>query len=253
MSKTIEYDILFCLPGKEFSGDFLMNWSNLLISLCNTGLKCGYINKYNPNLYYVRTQCLGGKNNKPKHQKVFGDDINYKYIVWIDSDNFPTFYDITRLINQDKDIIAGIYHMEKNNLFATVKEKNDSYREKFGTYKFLDNDTINLLKKNILEEFSNENPEELLIKNNMVDKNGVPIEKYLLPVYYTGMGCMIVKQGVFEKIGYPWFLPQEFITENGNKDFMGDDVSFCLLAEKKGFKTYVDIGVQIGHEKKYII
>jgi GT2 family glycosyltransferase len=36
-------------------------------------------------------------------------------------------------------------------------------------------------------------------------------------------------------------------------DFTMEDVSFCLRAQERGYKIFVDTNVRLGHEKKQIL
>jgi hypothetical protein len=240
-------DIVFCLPGKNFSGNWLKNWSHLIIGLKEQNISFAFINEYNSNVYYVRSQCLIGNNKEKKYQKPFENRINYKNIMWIDSDNIPTLQSILRLLAHDKDIVSGIYHMQgaENKLFATVEKMNDKDYIKEGNYKYLNDDIIEKELKLIID----------VNKNKKIDFNNIPIKNFLKKVDYTGMGYMLVKNGVFEKIGYPWFSP-EFYNVPGNEkiqDFMSEDVSFCMKAKKAGFEIFVDISMIVPHEKTGII
>ena len=47
----------------------------------------------------------------------------------------------------------------------------------------------------------------------------------------------MIENGVFEKLEYPWFAPQMQVFESGEvQDMCGEDVSFCLDAQKADFE-----------------
>ena len=52
-----------------------------------------------------------------------------------------------------------------------------------------------------------------------------------------GMGVCLIKTEVFQKLPKPWF-GMEWQTEGGY--FLGEDISFCRLAKKHGFKIWID-------------
>lgn len=110
--------------------------------------------------------------------------------------------------------------MEGGKQFAAVKDWNEETFKTNGSFKFL------------------ESPD-------------LP-EKGLLEVAYSGFGFLLIKQGVFESIDYPWFSP-EHITIGNCVDFASEDVSFCLKARRAGFKIHVDPTVIVGHEKSQIL
>lgn len=66
----------------------------------------------------------------------------------------------------------------------------------------------------------------------------------------VGMAFTLVKREVFEKIGEPYFrfIPADYEAKNPASGwFHGEDHSLCVLAREKGFKSYVDCGVHLGH------
>ena len=65
----------------------------------------------------------------------------------------------------------------------------------------------------------------------------------LKEVRANGMGWMLVKYSVFESIDNPFDLKVED----------GEDVIFQRKALEKGYKSYVDTSVIVGHEKSFII
>jgi hypothetical protein len=64
-----------------------------------------------------------------------------------------------------------------------------------------------------------------------------PESQGLEPVDYVGMGVMMVKREVFEKIEAPWFaIPYSTI---GNH-YIGEDVFFCRKAKEAGYEVLLD-------------
>ena len=60
----------------------------------------------------------------------------------------------------------------------------------------------------------------------------------------------MIENGVFEKLEYPWFAPQMQVFESGEvQDMCGEDVSFCLDAQKANFEIWCDPRIRVGHEK----
>ena len=59
------------------------------------------------------------------------------------------------------------------------------------------------------------------------------------------MGFMLVKKGVFESIEYPFDMVD--VTTKG------EDLVFQIKALEKGFKSYIDPSIILGHEKSYIL
>jgi len=237
--KSIKYqkeavDIIFLVPGRETSMTWVVAWSDLIVKCLQANLKIKFITQYNAVVYYARNACLMGNNTAQADQELFGGQFNYKYICWIDSDTLPSFEGLARLINQDKDIIGGIYKMQNNKDFAVVKEIDYDYFKKNGHFEFLSVNEVKALCT--------------------INRKSKDIKDTLMEVEYSGFGFMLIKKGVFEAIKYPWFKPLFFdIPGNDITEFMSEDVSFCQSAKKLGFKVFVDFAIQCGHVKSFII
>jgi len=212
--------IIACLPGKSYSGEFIKAWTLFLSKCLENGIEIALSQNYSPNIYYVRNLCLGGDIRKGIEQKPFQGKIEYDYLLWVDSDNIPTYSALISLLNRNVDICAGIYKMQDGR-FATVKEWDTSSLIENGEMKFCQD--IDLKDKTDLIE-----------------------------VAYTGMGFMLVKFGVFEKMRYPWFQPLN-LDVGRIKDFATEDIYFCQKIQSLGFKVFVDPTVKIGHEKCFVI
>jgi len=217
--------IIFCLPGQQFSGNFLSCWSEILLSCAYSGIQVMLSQKYSCNIYYVRNMCLGGDVGRGKNQKPFNGKVDYDYIMWLDSDQIFKPAQFQRLILDDEDIVAGMYKMSNGKHFAVCENWDEKFFEENGHFKFL---------------------EEVDLKESKLNTKG------LMEVSYVGMGFMLVKKGVFESLEYPWFRP-EFKKIGGAQDFTMEDVSFCLRAQQEGFKVHVDPSIIVGHEKKLIL
>ena len=213
--------IVFCLPGNNFSGKFLDSWSETLAYCFANGIQPILSRKESSNVYYVRSMCLGADVNRGETQKPFNGQLDYDYLMWIDSDIIYHPQQIQKLINHNQDIVSGIYMMSGGRCFATVKDWDEEFFKQNGYFKFL-------------------SPEDL------------KDQKSLLEVAYTGMGFILVKKGVFESLTYPWFKPLE--KRIGNMcDFTTEDVSFALRAREQGYKIFIDPSIRVGHEKKIVL
>ncbi len=73
-----------------------------------------------------------------------------------------------------------------------------------------------------------------------------------MEVEYNGMGFMLIKKGVFEKVEYPWFC--QLKKQIGDlEDYCSEDVAFCHLARKAGFQIFIDPQLIVGHEKMRVL
>jgi hypothetical protein len=67
---------------------------------------------------------------------------------------------------------------------------------------------------------------------------------------------MLMKNGVFESLEYPWFQPiwKEYeINGKQIRDFTMEDVAFCHMIKEKGYDVYIEPTVRVGHEKMMVL
>ena len=65
----------------------------------------------------------------------------------------------------------------------------------------------------------------------------------IIQVRANGMGFMLVKKGVFESLENPFDMGMR----------KGEDIVFQTKALEKGFKSYVDPTIFVGHEKTFVM
>lgn len=89
------------------------------------------------------------------------------------------------------------------------------------------------------------------ISFNITDDKWVRIRtktdsKGLEKVNGTGMGLMLTSMKVFEKMPRPWF---HIGYSTVNHKFLGEDILFCMRAEKLGYETFIDhdLSKQVSH------
>ena len=165
--------------------------------------------------------CVGGTSLGGELQKPFGGEVDYDYIMWIDSDIVFLPDDFFQLLAHQKDIASGLYSMEGGRGFACVKDWDEVFYEKAGHFNFLTSQDI-------------------------------AGKSELFPVNYVGMGWMLVKKGVFEKIKYPWFEPLRKKI-GSSTEFTTEDVTFCHKAKDAGFQINIDPSIVVGHEKTVVL
>lgn len=69
----------------------------------------------------------------------------------------------------------------------------------------------------------------------------------LFEVDRIGMGCVLIKIGVFAAMDYPWFY-QGMTTD---KRLVGEDWTFCINARREGFKIFCDSSWCVEHEAEF--
>lgn len=240
-------NVVFCLPGKSYSNNFLVAWSETLVELQAHNIHYYISNKYSSNVFFVRNMCLGGSVLSGIDQQVFDGRIDYDYIFWIDSDMVFKSTDVLRLIatmetNKELNILSGMYLMEGGSNFATVDKGNFDYKlfvENDGVFPFMNFISVICKKEQIFE------------------------------AEYTGFGFICIRKGVFEKCKYPWFRPYTFafdieVTREDEEDedekkkivsivdYCSEDVGFCRMVQGLGFKVHVDPKIIVGHEKTHV-
>ena len=94
--------IIFCIPGKNFSGHFLKSWSKLINELQSMDIEWNLVTLYHPIVYQARLKCLNR-----------AVENNYDYLMWIDSDMVFEPFDFKQLLSHDEDIVSGLYMIQK--------------------------------------------------------------------------------------------------------------------------------------------
>jgi hypothetical protein len=213
--------IVFCMPGRTYSREFLLAWSDLLIQATAKGHQCMISQQYSSVVHFARARCLGGDVLKGPDQKPFQGQVEYDAMMWIDSDMVFKPEDFFNILESPHDVTAGIYMMEDLQHLAVVKDWDTEYFSKTGTFKFL-------------------SPPDL--------EN----EPQYVPVSYAGMGWMLIRKGVLEDLKYPWFWsPLQQVGEL--VDMSSEDVALCKAMTAAGHQVYIDKTLRVGHQKNMII
>jgi len=220
--------VAVALPGREFSGSFLKNWSQTLLHLTSIGYKVIMINDYSSFVPFSRMKTLGLDVLRGATQTPFDGKIDYDVWLTIDSYVFVLPEQVVELIEEtDKHpVISGLYRMTDLKHYAAVKDWDVEYFKKYGTFEFIDiNDPI------LNEKYIN--------------------------VVYNGMGFFACRKGVIENLKYPYFSYPliEIETEDGKilRDMCSEDVAFCKNLKDAGYKITVKTSLRVGHEKMLVI
>ena len=133
-------------------------------------------------------------------------DMGCTHVLFIDSDMRFPKDGLERLLAHDKDIVAANYC----------------------TRKFPMNPVA----------FSNDQNSDRVFTN--------PDSTGLEPVAAIGMGFMLIKCEVFEKIAEPYFM---IGYSQANKVYTGEDIYFCRKARSAGYEVLLDhdLSKEIGH------
>jgi hypothetical protein len=214
--------VIIALPGRSFSGSFLMNWTDTVIHLARNGYHVKVVNEYSSFVPFSRMKTLGLDVLRGADQKPFGGNVDYDVWLTIDSDIMFTPEQVIELIEDTKKypVVSGLYRMEDLEHYACVKKWDTDYFKQTGSFQFMPVD----------EGSSN---------------------KYI-SVAYNGMGFFACRKGVIEKLKYPYFS-YPLIEFDGLKDMCSEDVAFCKNLIDAGFEIHVNTTLRVGHEKTLVI
>ena len=213
--------VVACIPGREFSGRFFDAWNEFAERCREVGVRLIVSRRYDAVVYYARNRVAGGDVRRGPKQAPWGGEVDYDYMLWIDSDVVFRFEDFQALLAHKVDMVGGLYLMADNQRYAAVEHMDDALFQEQGEFEFL-------------------TPAKVESRTGLV------------PVDYCGFGFVLVRRGVFEKLEYPWFRP---ITVEicGCSEFTSEDVGFCLMAKKAGLQMMIDPEVVVGHEKAVVL
>ena len=215
--------IVICLPGNDYSSMWLMNhFMPFLTKLGEWNAKFRIAQKSGSNVCEVRETILGAEFGKPLTAltKPWNGQIEYDYMLWIDSDVLFTPEHFEALYRWNKDIVCGLYLKNQGGDFAPARMDPE----------FEAGRANNIWSLNV---------------RDLIGKEGE-----LLEVITASMGFCLVKNNVFEKIQRPWFPSMPVKMPGGDELFCGEDVNFSFRAREAGFKFYIDPTVIIPHYKQ---
>jgi len=216
--------LVFALPGKSYSREFLLAWSDLLMQASSKGHQVMISQQYSSVVHFARAKCLGGDVLKGPDQKPFQGQVDYDAMMWIDSDIVFKPEDFFTLLESPHDVTAGYYMMEDLQNVAAVKDWDEDFFKQNGSFKFL-------------------RPDDLTAAHE---------DSRYLEVAYAGMGWMLIKKGVVESIKYPWFW-SDLERIGPLVDMNSEDVAFCKALKEAGHPVYLDTKLRVGHQKLLII
>jgi len=220
--------VILALPGRTFSGKFMLNLLETFITLRAHKYEVVITNEYSSYVTFSRMKTLGLDVLKGVDQKPFGGELDYDVWVTIDSDIIYTQSQILELI-EDTDkypVVSGIYRMEDMKHYAMVKEWDLEHFKNTGSFQFA---TVEAMKD----------------------------EPKHIPVAYNGMGFFACRKGVIEKLKYPYFSYPLIEIEGKDgvllRDTCSEDVAFCKNLTDAGIPIIVNTSLRVGHEKTLVI
>ena len=220
--------VVIALPGRTYSGRFMMNLLNTMMIMKSRGYDVILTNEYSSYVTFSRMKTLGLDVLKGVDQKPFDGKIDYDVWLTIDSDIVFSPEQVMELVEDTKTypVVSGVYRMEDLKHYACVKEWNVDYFKKMGTFQFVKVDDFERAPK-------------------------------FVSVAYNGMGFFACRKEVIEKLKYPYFSYPLIEIEGKDgviiRDTCSEDVAFCKNLTDAGMEIIVNTTLRVCHEKTLVI
>jgi len=212
--------LIVVLPGGIYSMGFFASWTKLVRDISNGIPQAGidqvaFVNVYSPVVYQGRNSMLLAGQKPTKDAQPFNGD--YDYILWLETDMVFEPSDVLKLFDADVESISALYSMG-------AKVPNIA-----------------------VAGWWNARGEQQRLNIPAV----LATEGSFMKVDFHGLGFLLQKKGVLERIGYPWF--NELYELRGEEyEYLGDDFSMCKQLKERGVDLYVHTKVAVGHEKTMV-
>ena len=227
-------DVVFCTPGHPSSKDWQIGFDRVKRGLEESGVVVGEASAVGPDVIAVRNKCLSDRE-KPGFrvdQVPFGGKYRYGRICWLDSDSHIKVGDVDSLMRYDVPVVGGWSKLEPRP-GEGISDGNEVSCGYLGEDGF---------------------PVAYTMKTLM----GAPRDdRGLVEVWYTGLPFTMFKEGVFEKLGYPWFRSwvHTYKDREGVEcaESLAEDAALCSRLRDLKVPIYIDPKVRVGHAKMLIL
>ena len=156
-------------------------------------------------------------------------DGGYDYVMMVDNDVTPKRDALVRLLSHNEDVVTGYYaHRGNDNL----------YNGRTCVCKVFQPNGQPYFNYPLESEYTATEMEEL-------KKDGE-----LVRIHGGGMGCILIRTSVFERLFYPWYDWINYADEN--RGMLSEDLYFCEKCHAEEIPIYVDPNVPAGHMLRHI-
>ena len=194
---------------------------------------------------YTCAICNPASANVARNRNVgvhLAKNMGVRWVLMVDDDMVLPTDTITRLVAAKKDIVSGLCTTRTSPYSLTVYKKLPNGRYKDMEYEELNQDG--------LTEVDGVGGACVLIGENVFNK--IPAPWYAMPPSYVTPLLHSIQYNLAGGLSLDKILdenkldlPTEFTQEDCGVD--GEDLYFCGLVKKFGFKIYLDAGLEVGH------
>lgn len=212
--------IRICIPGNAYTPGFFRSWTEFVHHLAKTEHypPFTFSNFYSPLLAHGRNELLLAGQKPVPTVEPFGGA--YDWVFFLETDIVFTPEDFLALYiaatEKSLDVVTGLFPMNAANPDAAVAGWNEEGR----------------------------------VSMTAAREQGPGLTE----IDFAGIGFMLIRRGVLERLGYPWFCRG---TIYGHQDglvwYRGDDFDFCRRIRDAGYTIHAHTGVLLGHEKRTVV
>ena len=170
--------------------------------------------------------CATARNNIVMRAQKLGVD----YVMMVDNDVTPPKDALVNLISHDLDVVSGYYaHRDKDNVF----------KGRTCVCKLFDDNGHPHFNYPLESEYT---ADEMREKRDCGE--------YLTRIHGGGMGCILIKTSVFDRLFYPWYDWVNY--PDDSRGMLSEDLYFCEKCHAEEIPIYVDSRVNCGHMMRHI-
>ena len=131
--------VIIALPGRTFSGRFMLNLLETVMFMQEKGHQVVITNEYSSFVPFSRMKTLGLDVLRGADQKPFGEKVDYDVWLTIDSDIMFTPAQVLELVEDTEKypVVSGLYRMEDLKHYACVKKWDIDYFKQTGSFQFM--------------------------------------------------------------------------------------------------------------------